>query len=744
MTATARDLPAMIRAALTRVATLIGQRPVAVTFAGLLVVVAIGLAVTPAHAGAGRLVFGTGYESVVENRHWWSPITAVFLVDPGLELALAVVAALLVLGAAERLLGPVRLLIAFTVTAVVGTVAGILVQNVGVARGELWSVGVSELAAVDPFTPIAGSIMAASAFTAPLWRRRIRVLTLAAALVLVLYSGQPSDLYRLLAVVVGLGLGMLLRPQEVHASWRRSSDHETRTLLAAIVGMLAVGPVVTIVSGARYGLLAPLGLVMAQDVPAPGGRVVRCLLGDITEQCLQELTLDRFNGLAPLLISLIPLTALVVAAVGMARGRRWAVWLAIGVNAAIAVLTGWYYGVLPGAGLASTWRGQGQYGEIALVLVVSVLVPAVTVVVLLANLQRFPRRPPDPPQRPEVDGLRALLQAGGGGSLAHMATWVGNTVWFNHEGTVAIAYRVVNGVAITTGEPVVSPRLAADVGIAAVGDFARMCDHHGWTPVFYSVHRPWEDTFRAMGWRLMTVAEETILRPRTWATTGKKWQDIRSAISRAAREGVRAEWTSYPELDDRHAAQITEISGQWVQDKALPELGFTLGGLRELRDPAVRLMLALDVEDRVQAVTSWLPSYRDGIVIGWTLDFMRRRSDSMNGVMEFIIAQTASLMRNSPEIEFLSLSAAPLAPGPTPEAEGSAARLLEFLGGILEPVYGFRSLLAFKRKFQPEFEPLLMAYPDPVALPAIGVALARAYLPALSLSETVRIARSRG
>jgi phosphatidylglycerol lysyltransferase len=70
--------------------------------------------------------------------------------------------------------------------------------------------------------------------------------------------------------------------------------------------------------------------------------------------------------------------------------------------------------------------------------------------------------------------------------------------------------------------------------------------------------------------------------------------------------------------------------------------------------------------------------------------------------------------------------------------------MLDFLGRSLEPVYGFRSLLAFKRKFQPEFQPLFMAYPDPVALPAIGIALARAYLPSLSMREMAAFARSLG
>ena len=149
------------------------------------------------------------------------------------------------------------------------------------------------------------------------------------------------------------------------------------------------------------------------------------------------------------------------------------------------------------------------------------------------------------------------------------------------------------------------------------------------------------------------------MRPRTWNTTGKKWQDIRSSISRAERAGVRAVWTTYGALPVAQSLQISEISEQWVQEKGLPELGFTLGGLDELRDPSVRLMLAIDATDRVHAVTSWLPCYRDGVLIGWTLDFMRRHPDSMNGVMEFLIAEAAERMKATPVIEFLSLSAAP-------------------------------------------------------------------------------------
>jgi lysylphosphatidylglycerol synthetase-like protein (DUF2156 family) len=184
------------------------------------------------------------------------------------------------------------------------------------------------------------------------------------------------------------------------------------------------------------------------------------------------------------------------------------------------------------------------------------------------------------------------------------------------------------------------------------------------------------------------------------------------------------------------AVQITDISEQWVADKELPEMGFTLGGLDELRDPDVRLLIAIDGDGRVEAVTSWLPSWRDGAVVGWTLDFMRRRPDGMNGVMEFLIASMA-LRAKEDGIEFVSLSVAPLAV--SDDDSGELPRALGTLARVLEPAYGFKSLAAFKEKFQPSLRPLVVAYPDPIALPGIGVAIARAYLPDLGLASTARL-----
>ncbi len=786
-----------------------------------------------------RAWVGTGFEPITQDGRWWTPITSVFFTNSLLELITVLILAAVLIGVSEQLMGTWRTALAFFATTIVGTFAGTGLQTLGTRGGELWSHNVIELITLDPLTAIGGTIMAASGFASVLWRRRIRVITILVSLVFLLYSGQPSDLYRILAVFAGLGLGVLLRPGRLTHGWTRSSHHEVRVLLTSTVAITAIGPVIALLSQSRFGPLAPIGLLFTSDVPNVGDVIDRCQAFAVTSTCVQDITLERINGVGPILVSVIPLLVLLVAAYGLLRGRRFAVWLAVAVNVLLAVLSAFYFGLLPIAGQAFRPHFSWRYGELSIALAASAVLPLIIAVLLIVLRRHFPvlasarlvgryiltvviaglalagiyvlagwmlretgftkplgfedllddvverfipvsflRHEPagylptsplgaffyhsvgpafwlvvilaaipvirdDATRNRGGDAARAReVLAHGGDAISFMSTWPGNSYWFDPVDDVAVAYRVIGRIALTTGGPfgAVAPH------DASIGRFARFCDDHGWVPVFYSVDNAKAGLFQSMGWETMVVAEETVIRPQQWDTAGKKWQDVRTSINRAQRAGIRAEWTTYGDLPLTTVIQLSDISEEWVAEKDLPEMGFTLGGLDELRDPAVRLMLAVDESGRIEGITSWLPAYRKGKIVGWTLDFMRRRPGSINGVMEFLIAEAAVRMQDE-GVEFMSLSAAPLAHTARATENGERTvmdRVLSYMSASLEPVYGFRSLLNFKRKFQPEFHPLIMAYPDPVVLPAIGVALVRAYLPGVSVRHAASLARGRG
>jgi hypothetical protein len=135
-----------------------------------------------------------------------------------------------------------------------------------------------------------------------------------------------------------------------------------------------------------------------------------------------------------------------------------------------------------------------------------------------------------------------------------------------------------------------------------------------------------------------------------------------------------------------------------------------------------------------------MPVYAGGRPVGWTLDFMRRNTEpgSFHGVMEFLIA-TAALTFRDEGARFVSLSGAPLARLDRGEPPSALQRLLDMIASIMEPAYGFQSLLHFKAKFQPVYQPLYLTYPDPAALGSIATAIGRAYLPHLTFRQALRL-----
>jgi len=335
--------------------------------------------------------------------------------------------------------------------------------------------------------------------------------------------------------------------------------------------------------------------------------------------------------------------------------------------------------------------------------------------------------------------FRSLLKAGGGGTLGFMGTWPGNSYWFTADGQGAVAYRVIKGVALTMSDPV----CADGAERATIEGFLAYCEAQGWSACFYSFHERYLPIFQSFGWQYLSVGEETVLDLPGLELTGKPWQKIRQPLNRGQREGITTLWSTWDELPLQYTAEIEAVSEEWVANKKLPEMGFTLGGMDELKDPDVGIFLAINKDGGIEATTSWLPSWTDGRVSGWTIDFMRRGDGSMPGIMEFVIASAALHMKEQ-GAQVMSLSGAPLATKPGEEESDPTimSRLLDWLGRMLEPAYGFSSLFRFKSKFNPRYETIYMAYADPAQLASIGLAIGEAYLPHATPKEYLALVQT--
>ncbi|MGW4890854.1 bifunctional lysylphosphatidylglycerol flippase/synthetase MprF [Kitasatospora sp. NPDC004240] len=688
-----------------------------------------------------------------EQGHWWTLLIGPAFCATPLEYLPVLVGLVVLAGLAELRMGT-RRAAAVTAAGQLGAVllaAGLL----AVLRHTSWS-WAEDLARLRDVGISAGFLCAGAVATATLaspWRQRLRLALLAYTGVALLYLGGLNDLEHALAVGGGLAATHWLRVPGAAPASGRLGRREWRLLATA--GLLLVAAV----------------LVVVRLVPSRSPVGDTAGLGDPWWQVL------LFLLVVALLVN------------GLRRGSRtawrWSVLLCL-LNVLLGLLVAVVYVI--GKALDEEVTVTG-----AAVFVPTAVIWTAELVVLLAGRDAFrarrgrARRGRARAQAGAVDAdprerAARVLEREGGANLSWMTTWPDNSYFFPadhsfpadqgpdgsgggaHDRVPAgapgaaggdpgsdptggpdegyLAYRVHAGVAVALGDPVG----AADGRARSITGFAGMCDHAGLVPCLFSATPRAVETGDRLGWRSVQVAEDTVIDLPDLEFRGKAWQDVRTALNRAKKEGVEYRLAALAEEPRQVLAQVRGISEEWVGDMGLPEMGFTLGGVEEALDPRMRVGLALGADGHVHGVTSWMPVYAGGaerVPHGWTLDMMRRRHDGFRPVVEFMIASSCLALRED-GARFLSLSGAPLARTGPVSAPTVLDRILDQLGGAMEPYYGFRSLHSFKAKFRPRHEPLHLIYRDEADLPRIGVALLRCYLPTATVRDLLTAPARRG
>lgn len=614
---------------------------------------------------------------------WWTPVTGTFFVNAP-WVYLFTISGFWGMAYLEVRRGSRVAILYYAIGQLFAMFATALVLLLASQLPWAWAVSQAQALDVGASGGTMACIAAAVGLFRPPWRVRGWLVLLGFVFISMLFWGKVADLEHLLAVLLILGADRSLRV-------RRTTVREQR--LIAVIALLVLGAVEIITT-----LVSTDGPFGPTD-PASGGFV--------------DLAID--------------LVVIAVLVNGLRRGRRWA-WVLVlllgifNVLIGAAVLT--LITVFSQADVDLRWDGET---ELALA---NAVLWAIALAYLIAVRRAFRARRRSllgAPPAPDVDEVKTALQVHGGGTLSWMATWDGNSYARTAGGIVAYQRRA--GVALALADPI-GP---AEDRRVAVQEFVRVAEQAGLVPCFFSAD---EETRRAApeGWRSLVVADDTIVDLPGLEFTGKRWGPVRTSLNRAGREDMTFRLTTLRSESWGVQQQLRAISEQWVGDRDLPEMRFTLGTLEEAEDPEVRLALAIAPTGDVDGFLSWLPVHAPGgRVRGWTLDLMRRREGGFGPVMEFLIGSSAQ--RFSEEgAQIMSLSGAPLAHDYPPDA-GMIALLSERLADALEPVYGFGSLHRFKQKFHPRYETLYLLYRDESDLAAIGPALTRAFLPDATLRQ---------
>jgi lysyl-tRNA synthetase class 2 len=307
---------------------------------------------------------------------------------------------------------------------------------------------------------------------------------------------------------------------------------------------------------------------------------------------------------------------------------------------------------------------------------------------------------------------RAIVDAYGQDSLSFFALRRDKSYFFSPTRQSFLAYRVVAGTALISGDPVGED----DELDALLAEFRRVARTHGWRIAVISASEVHLDRYRRLGMRAFAIGEEAVLHPESFSLEGRAIRKVRQSVSRVTKAGYRLRIVAAEDADPLLRAALDDVSERWRGN--MPERGFSMS-IDELYVPGTVFAIAEDGEGRVGGFLHLAPTPAGG---GWSLSTMRRAPEATNGLTEFLIVETLAWAKEQKAGE-LSLNFCALTDLICPERANTIPRRLLRRGLLAaDNVFQLERLYAFNRKFFPEWRPRYLCVEKLSDLPLVGLA----------------------
>jgi lysyl-tRNA synthetase class 2 len=325
---------------------------------------------------------------------------------------------------------------------------------------------------------------------------------------------------------------------------------------------------------------------------------------------------------------------------------------------------------------------------------------------------------------------RDLVFAWGADTLSPFVLRADKSYFFSEDERAFLAYRVVGGVAIVSGDPVGPPAEHGPLLDRFIA-FARL---RGWRLAILGASESCLHLYRERGLHALYHGDEAVLETETFSLEGRAIRKVRQSVHRLQKAGYDAEFLSPAEVDGELRRELETIARDWRGQE--PERGFVMA-----LDALFRLggedALFVVGRDRLGAPAGFLhfAVCRAGGAL--SLSSMPRLLATPNGFNEWLICETAAWAREH-GFARVSLNFAPFAALLTPEAELSRLQRLERRALLrLKGRFQLDNLLLFNRKFFPSWQRRFVVYERRLDLPRVGIAAlaAEAYLPFTGRSE---------
>ena len=324
----------------------------------------------------------------------------------------------------------------------------------------------------------------------------------------------------------------------------------------------------------------------------------------------------------------------------------------------------------------------------------------------------------------ELALVRRLVKTWGADTLAPFALRADKSYFFSEDESAFLAYRVVGGVAIVSGDPI--GRAAARSEL--VRRFIDFAHERGWRVAVLGVSEGCLDLYRTLGLRSLYHGDEAVVDTAAFSLEGRPIRKVRQSVNRLHSAGFEVRILRPSEIGDAMRDELETIARVWRGDA--PERGFamSLDTLFQLGDEDAAFVVGFDRDGRPKGFLHFAISHAGSAL---SLSSMPRLRDVPNGFTEWLICEAISWARLR-GFARVSLNFSPFAALLTPGAQLTISQRLEAATlRRLKAWFQLDSLLLFNRKFFPAWQRRFVVYERRRDLPRVGVAAlaAEAYLP---------------
>jgi lysyl-tRNA synthetase class 2 len=319
-----------------------------------------------------------------------------------------------------------------------------------------------------------------------------------------------------------------------------------------------------------------------------------------------------------------------------------------------------------------------------------------------------------PAQETEVREL--LAKHGKRDSLGYFALRRDKAVLFSPSGKACIAYRVVAGVMLASGDPVGDP----EAWPGAIKAFCDRADKYAWIPAVMGCSELGGEIWcREAGMDALELGDEAVVEVADFTLEGRAMRNVRQMVNKIERKGYACETRRLREIPESEIVAIRRLANDGRSTET--ERGFSMA-LGRFGDPADGdcVVVTARKDGEIRAVLNFVPWGEDGL----SLDLMRRDRTADPGLNELMIVaalrEAGRLRVNRISLNFAVFRSA-LERG---ERIGAGPVLRRWRGLLvfLSRWFQIESLYRFNVKFRPIWEPRFVVFRQTRDLPRIALA----------------------